>query len=144
MVSEPRFKPAVDRLPPQNIEAEEAILGGILIDPEAIGRVTESLIPEAFYIGAHRTIYQAALSLQSRGLPTDLMGITSWLKDQDVLEKIGGQRRLAQSDDHKADCGRNRDNRAHTRSCANRAMNGGTAHGHSQGCQSPSANAQQS
>ncbi|MEM6450106.1 MAG: replicative DNA helicase [Cyanobacteria bacterium P01_D01_bin.105] len=93
---ESRFKPAVDRLPPQNIEAEEAILGGILIDPEAIGRVTEILMPEAFYIGAHRTIYQAALDLQSRGLPTDLMGMATWLKDKGVLEKVGGQARLAQ------------------------------------------------
>ncbi|PZO53357.1 MAG: replicative DNA helicase [Phormidesmis priestleyi] len=96
MVSEPRFKPAADRLPPQNIEAEEAILGGILIDPEAIGRVTELMVPEAFYIGAHRSIYQAALDLQARGLPTDMMGIASWLKDKKTLEKIGGQSRLAQ------------------------------------------------
>ena len=93
---ESRFKPAVDRLPPQNIEAEEAILGGIFIDPEAIGRVTEILTPEAFYIGAHRTIYQAALDLQARGLPTDLMGIATWLKDKGVLDKVGGQARLAQ------------------------------------------------
>jgi replicative DNA helicase len=96
MVQEPRFKPAIDRLPPQNIEAEEAILGGILIDPEAIGRVSEMMSPEAFYIGAHRSIYQAALDLQARGLPTDLMGIASWLKDKDTLEKVGGQSRLAQ------------------------------------------------
>ena len=96
MVQEPRFKPAVDRLPPQNIEAEEAILGGVLIDPEAIGRVTEVLVPEAFYIGAHRSIYQAALDLQARGLPTDLMGIATWLKDKGTLEKVGGQSRLAQ------------------------------------------------
>ena len=97
MVQEPRFKPAaVDRLPPQNIEAEEAILGGLLIDPEAIGRVTEVLIPEAFYIGAHRSIYQAALDLQARGLPTDMMGIATWLKDKGTLEQIGGQSRLAQ------------------------------------------------
>ncbi len=96
MVQEPRFKPAIDRLPPQNIEAEEAILGGILIDPEAIGRVTEIISPEAFYIGAHRSIYQAALDLQARGLPTDMMGIASWLKDKGTLEKVGGQSRLAQ------------------------------------------------
>ncbi|MEM8503883.1 MAG: replicative DNA helicase [Cyanobacteria bacterium P01_D01_bin.1] len=94
--SEPRFKPSADRLPPQNIEAEEAILGGVLIDPEAIGRVTEIVVPEAFYIGAHRSIYQAALDLQSRGLPTDLMGVASWLKDKGTLEKVGGQSRLAQ------------------------------------------------
>ncbi len=96
VASEPRFKPAIDRLPPQNIEAEEAILGGILIDPEAIGRVTEVITPEAFYIGAHRNIYQAALDLQARGLPTDLMGIATWLKDKGTLDKVGGQSRLAQ------------------------------------------------
>ena len=64
----------VDRVDSADL-AEDAILGGILIDPEALGRVTEVLIPEGFYIGAHRTIYQAALDLQSRGLPTDLMGL---------------------------------------------------------------------
>lgn len=96
VASEPRFKPAADRLPPQNIEAEEAILGGVLIDPEAIGRVTELLSPEAFYIGAHRSIYQAALDLQARGLPTDMMGVASWLKDKGALDKVGGQSRLAQ------------------------------------------------
>jgi len=97
MVQQPSFKPAaVDRLPPQNIEAEEAILGGILIDPEALGRVTEVLVSEALYIGAHRSIYQAALDLQARGLPTDLMGIATWLKDKGTLEKVGGQSRLAQ------------------------------------------------
>ncbi|MEO0456273.1 MAG: replicative DNA helicase [Cyanobacteria bacterium P01_A01_bin.114] len=96
MSAEFNFQPAMDRLPPQNIEAEEAILGGVLLDPEAIGRVTEILVPEAFYIGAHREIYQAALELQHRGQPTDLMTIGSWLKDKGVLEKIGGQAKLAQ------------------------------------------------
>lgn len=45
------------RLPPQNIELEEAILGRIMLDPKAIGRVSDSLIPEAFYISAHKDIY---------------------------------------------------------------------------------------
>ncbi|MEM9164422.1 MAG: replicative DNA helicase [Cyanobacteria bacterium P01_F01_bin.4] len=96
MSAEFNFQPAMDRLPPQNIEAEEAILGGVLLDPEAIGRVTEILVPESFYIGAHREIYQAALELQHRGQPTDLMTIGSWLKDKGILEKTGGQAKLAQ------------------------------------------------
>ncbi|NEP19493.1 MAG: replicative DNA helicase [Leptolyngbya sp. SIO4C1] len=96
MSAEPKFQAALDRLPPQNIEAEEAILGGILLDPEAIGRVTEILIPEAFYISNHRDIYQAALELQAQGKPTDLMTVASWLKDKGVLEKAGGQAKLAQ------------------------------------------------
>ncbi|MBD0334269.1 MAG: replicative DNA helicase [Cyanobacteria bacterium Co-bin13] len=96
MVQNLNFEQVSDRLPPQNIEAEEAILGGILLDPEAISRVMEVMVPEAFYIGAHKDIYRAALDLYAKGRPTDLMSITAWLKDNDKLEKIGGQSRLAQ------------------------------------------------
>ena len=83
-------------VPPQNIEAEESILGGILLDPEAIGRVADLISPEAFYVKAHRDIYQAALVLYSQGKPTDLMTVTSWLADRGVLEKVGGTSKIAQ------------------------------------------------
>ena len=96
MVQELNFQTYSDRLPPQNIDAEEAILGGILLDPEAIGRVAELLYLDAFYISAHKEIYRAALVLQSKGRPTDLMSVASWLKDHDRLDKVGGQSRLAQ------------------------------------------------
>ncbi len=84
-----------DRLPPQNIEAEEAILGGILLDPEAIARVSDRLVPEAFYISTHKEIYQVALKLHAQGKPTDLLSVTSWLKDCDLLAKVGGMSKLA-------------------------------------------------
>lgn len=84
-----------NRLPPQNIDAEEAILGGILLDPEAIGRVSDRLVPEAFYISAHKDIYQAALRLHAQGKPTDLLSITSYLADNDLLARIGGRNKLA-------------------------------------------------
>ncbi len=96
MVQELSFQGYSDRIPPQNVDAEEAILGGILLDPEAIGRVTELLRPEAFYTTAHQEIYKAAIALQAQGRPTDLMSITSWLNDRGILDKIGGQGRLAQ------------------------------------------------
>ena len=96
MAQERKFQAEFDRLPPQNIDAEEAILGGILLDPEAIGRVTEILVPEAFYIAGHREIYRAAIELQAKGKPTDLTTLASWLKDHNLLEKAGGQARLAQ------------------------------------------------
>jgi replicative DNA helicase len=84
-----------EHLPPQNIEAEEAILGGILLDPEAIGRIRDQLTPEAFYIQAHKDIYQAALTLHAQNKPTDLLSITSWLTDNDKLNRIGGRNKLA-------------------------------------------------
>jgi replicative DNA helicase len=96
MVQNLDFQGYSDRLPPQNVEAEEAILGGILLDPEAIGRVMEILNADAFYISAHKTIYRAAMDLHSRGLPTDLMTVTNWLKDRELLEKVGGTSRIAQ------------------------------------------------
>ncbi len=96
MVQELKFQAALDRLPPQNIDAEEAILGGVLLDPEALGRVTEILVPEAFYISGHREIFRAALDLQTQGKPTDLMTISSRLRDKELLEKAGGQAKLAQ------------------------------------------------
>ncbi|NJK73112.1 MAG: replicative DNA helicase [Richelia sp. CSU_2_1] len=83
-------------LMPTNIEAEEAILGGILIDPEAISRIAELLRPEFFSISAHQTIYKSALALFFQGQPTDLMTVTTWLADRNQLEQIGGQTKLAQ------------------------------------------------
>jgi replicative DNA helicase len=85
-----------NRLPPQNIDAEEAILGGILLDPEAISRVVETLRSEVFYIKAHQDIYQAAVALHERHKPTDLMNVVAWLRDRELLEKIGGVAKLAQ------------------------------------------------
>lgn len=84
-----------DKLPPQNIEAEQAILGGILLDPGAIARIRDILIAEAFYINAHRDIYTAALELDNQDKSTDLLAVISWLEDRNQLLKIGGRNQLA-------------------------------------------------
>jgi replicative DNA helicase len=96
MVHELNFQVASDRLPPQNVEAEESILGGILLDPEAIGRVADLIQPDAFYLSAHQEIYRAALALHAQGSPTDLMCLTAWLQDQGLLDRVGGQSKLVQ------------------------------------------------
>jgi replicative DNA helicase len=80
----------------ENVEAEQAVLGGILLDPEAIGRVAEMLQPESFSLRSHQTIYKAVLTLHSQGKPTDLMTVTFWLADQKLLERVGGQLGLTQ------------------------------------------------
>lgn len=85
-----------DRLPPQNIDAEEAILGGILLDPEAMSRVVDILKADAFYINSHRDLYRAAVSLHTQAKPTDLTSVATWLKDHNLLDKVGGQPKLAQ------------------------------------------------
>ncbi|WP_254174862.1 replicative DNA helicase [Planktothrix pseudagardhii] len=95
-MNEPQFSNISDRIPPQNIEAEEAILGGILLDPEAISRVAELLQPESFALKSHQIIYRATLTLHFQGKPTDLMTVTTWLADQKLLEQVGGQLKLTQ------------------------------------------------
>ncbi|MGB8701480.1 MAG: DnaB-like helicase N-terminal domain-containing protein, partial [Thermosynechococcaceae cyanobacterium] len=96
MVYDLSFQPEVEHLPPQNVEAEELILGGILLDPEAIGRVADLVKTDAFYLSAHQEIYRAALALHAQGSPTDLMCVTAWLQDHSLLDKVGGQGKLAQ------------------------------------------------
>tara|TARA_B100000700_G_C15060860_1_gene865727 strand:+ start:171 stop:1583 length:1413 start_codon:yes stop_codon:yes gene_type:complete len=92
----PRFEALPDSIPPQNLEAEEAVLGGILLDPDVISRLADLLQPEAFYLNAHREIYRTALMLYGQGKPTDLTAMSAWLADTGSLEKIGGSNRLMQ------------------------------------------------
>ncbi|MBD2730944.1 replicative DNA helicase [Nostoc sp. FACHB-892] len=84
-----------NQLPPQNIEAEEAILGGILLDPDATQMLADTLVTEAFYIQAHRDIYHAALQLSLQHKHIDLLTVTSWLSDHNLLERVGGRNKLA-------------------------------------------------
>ncbi len=96
MTASSNFEAIGDRLPPQNVEAEEAILGGILLDPEAIGRVLDLLRPEMFYVAAHQEVYRACVTLHNQSKPTDLTSVTTWLSDRGQLEKIGGQSKIVQ------------------------------------------------
>ncbi|BBA80247.1 hypothetical protein RGRSB_1878 [cyanobacterium endosymbiont of Rhopalodia gibberula] len=83
-------------LPPQNIEAEESILGGILLDRDAMGRIIDLITPDAFYVPVHKEIYEAALKLYVQGKPVDLLTIKSFLEDHQLLEKVGGIDKLMQ------------------------------------------------
>ncbi|MDJ0903008.1 MAG: replicative DNA helicase [Xenococcus sp. MO_188.B8] len=85
-----------DSIPPVNIEAEEAILGGILLDPEAMARVADTLVKEAFSLQAHQEIYHAAQVLHIQGKPTDLMAVSTYLADRGLLDKVGGTTKLGQ------------------------------------------------
>ena len=76
-IDKPRFEAQPDQIPPQNLEAEESVLGGILLDPDAIGRIADLLQVEAFYTSAHREIYRTALMLHSQGKPTDLTAMSA-------------------------------------------------------------------
>jgi replicative DNA helicase len=79
-----------DRIPPQNIEAEQAVLGAIFLQPSSLTLASELLIPEDFYRAAHQKIYNAMLELSDKGEPVDLVTVTSELADANLLEEVGG------------------------------------------------------
>ena len=82
-------------LPPQNIEAEQAVLGTILIQDKALLKVIDLLQPGDFYRDAHKTIYAAMMALFDKHEPHDLITVTGLLSDQNKLEDVGGAAYLA-------------------------------------------------
>ena len=83
------------KLPPQSIEAEMSILGGILLENEAINRVLDVLVPEDFYRETHRKIMRAMIELNEHREPCDLITLTTMLKKRGDLEEVGGGAYLA-------------------------------------------------
>lgn len=83
------------KLPPQNIEAEQSVLGGVLIENQALDKVLEIVTPEDFYRDAHRKIFEALMNLSERDEPADLITLTNELKKRDGLDAVGGASYIA-------------------------------------------------
>jgi replicative DNA helicase len=86
---------SLHKVPPQNLEAEQSVLGGILLDNLALNTVLEILEANDFYSEAHRRIFTAAAELSNRNEPCDLITLSNLLKDQKRLEQVGGMAYLA-------------------------------------------------
>ena len=84
------------RLPPQNIEAEQSVLGAILLDNEASYQVAEILVEKDFYRESHRQIFAAIRVLVEKNEPADLVTLTNELKQNSKLDAVGGVAYLAQ------------------------------------------------
>lgn len=82
-------------LPPQNVEAEQAVLGTILLQDKALIKIVDLLEPDDFYRDAHKTIFKAMVALFEKREPQDLITVTGLLNDQNKLETIGGAGYLA-------------------------------------------------
>ncbi|MBI2343402.1 MAG: replicative DNA helicase [Deltaproteobacteria bacterium] len=87
--------PVLEKIPPQNLDAERALIGGMLIDPEAIAKVLEVLSIEDFYHEAHRQIFHAIVGLFEQNEPVDLVTMTGRLRTLQKLEGVGGAAYLA-------------------------------------------------
>src|SRR5688572_6607542 len=85
----------IDRLPPQSLEAEQSVLGAILIDRDAVVEVAEFLRAEDFYRQAHGRTYRAILDLFERREPIDIVTVSEVLERDGELEAVGGRAYLA-------------------------------------------------
>src|SRR6266702_5938309 len=81
-------------VPPQSLEAEESVLGAMMLSPGAIGAVSEILDAKDFYRESHAKIYRAALALYAKGEPVDAITLTDQLEERSELEGVGGRVRL--------------------------------------------------
>ncbi|HEY3375220.1 MAG TPA: replicative DNA helicase [Candidatus Aquicultor sp.] len=80
-----------DKVPPHNIEAEQSLLGAMLISQEAVSEILEMLAPEAFYTEAHRRIYETIVDLYAKGEPADPITLSEALSARGYLETCGGR-----------------------------------------------------
>jgi replicative DNA helicase len=84
------------RMPPQNIDAEKAVLGSIMLRPGTINEIGDILTPDSFYSEKHRMIFKAMIELWSKNEPIDLLSLGSKMKEKKTLEAIGGNAYLTE------------------------------------------------
>ena len=84
------------RIPPQDVDTEKALLGAIMLNPDAMYEVADTVSPDSFYASKHKTIYEGMLSLFSKGDPIDLVTLSGRLKEKKQLEQVGGSAYLSE------------------------------------------------
>jgi replicative DNA helicase len=84
------------RIPPQDLPAEQALLGAVMLRPNAMYDIADTVTPEAFYASKHKTIFEGMYTLFSKGEPIDLVTLSGELKRKKVLTNIGGSAYLSE------------------------------------------------
>jgi len=85
-----KINPEYGRIPPQAVDLEEAVLGAIMLEKDAVIAVLDILKPESFYKEAHQKMYQAIIDLSTRQEPIDILTVTEELKKRELLNEVGG------------------------------------------------------
>lgn len=93
------LRPSEGRVPPQDLDAEAAVLSALLLSADAFDDVQDILLPEHFYSDANRRIYEAIFELRRVEQPVDLVSVASWLRQRERLEQVGGSAYLAELSD---------------------------------------------
>lgn len=86
----------VTRIPPQSLDAERALLGALLLKPDAIHDISDLVRPDSFYAEKHRLIYEAMRELTERGEPIDMLSLGERLQAKSLLERVGGRAYIAE------------------------------------------------
>jgi len=86
---------SIAKLPPQNIDAEQSVLGSLLLDQNAIVKIADTIAPEDFYKDIHQLIFQAMLDLFEKHEPIDILSLANSLSERQQLELVGGRTYLA-------------------------------------------------
>lgn len=84
------------RIPPQSLDSEKAVLGSIMLKPGALIDIADRLSPEAFYSDKHRKIFETMLTLSTKNEPIDIISVSQKLKEQKMLESVGGSKYLTE------------------------------------------------
>jgi replicative DNA helicase len=90
------FSSSSFRVPPQNIDAEKALLGSILIKSDSLYEVLETINPDSFYAEKHKIIFQSIIDLSNKNEPIDLLTLASDLANKKMIEAIGGESYIAE------------------------------------------------
>lgn len=86
----------IGKMPPQAVDLEEAVLGALMLDKEAVGQIIDILVPQSFYKEAHQIIYTAIQNLFRLGEPIDILTVTQAVKKAEKLEMVGGAYYISQ------------------------------------------------
>ena len=84
------------RIPPHNLEAEQSLLGAVLVDQEALLKVADAVKPEDFYRDSHRIIFETMMELAERHQPIDILTVGNRLEEKSILKQIGGRTALVE------------------------------------------------
>lgn len=84
------------RIPPQNTDAEKALIGAIMIKPQSMVDVADIVNADCFYVDRHRTLFRTMLEMYSKGIPIDLLTLTSNLKEKGLTDSVGGASYIAE------------------------------------------------
>jgi len=94
--NQPMMMKGVLRLPPQDVGAEQALLGAVMMRPDGLYEIMDAVTPADFYAEKHRQIFKAMLALRERGEPIDIISVSGVLRENKRLEQIGGSSYLAE------------------------------------------------